>query len=209
MARCRGGILTLAVFALLVETTFANDLQPPRAVIPASYFGMHIHHLAYPVPTPWPSPPVPQWRLWDANVTWANLEPAKGQWRFENLDRYLSLAAQHGTGLLMTLGGTPSWASARPQLKSNYYPGFTAEPAKIEDWRDYVRTVVSRYRGRIQAYEIWNEPNWTDYWSGSMDQMLMLTREASQIVRDVDPIALVVSPSAAAANGVSWLAEFL
>ncbi len=209
MARCCGRILILTFFATLLGSAFANDLQPPKAVIPAAYFGMHMHHLAYPVPTPWPNLPVPQWRLWDANVTWANLEPAKGQWQFGTLDGYVSLAEQHGTGLLMSLGGTPTWASARPQLKSNYYPGFTAEPANIEDWREYVRTVVSRYKGRMQAYEIWNEPNWTDYWSGSMDQMLTLTREASQIIRDVDPKALVVSPSAAAADGISWLAEFL
>src|SRR5262249_36622328 len=118
MARCCGRILILTFFATLLGSAFANDLQPPKALIPASYFGMHIHHLAYPVPTPWPNLPVPQWRLWDANVTWANLEPAKGQWQFGTLDGYVSLAEQHGTGLLMSLGGTPTWASARPQLKS-------------------------------------------------------------------------------------------
>lgn len=209
MARFRGRILILTFLSTLLGPTFASDLQPPKVAIPASYFGMHIHHLANPVGTPWPNLPIPQWRLWDAEVTWADLEPSKGQWRFEKLDAYVSQAQQHGTGILMTLGGTPTWASARPQLKSSYYPGFTAEPSKIEDWREYVRTVVSRYKGRIQAYEIWNEPNWTDFWSGSMDQMLTLTKEASQVIRNVDPKALVVSPSAAATDGIVWLTEFL
>ena len=209
MARNRVPILTLTFFTALLGPTFASELQPPKAAIPTSYFGIHIHHLAMEVPTPWPDLPVPQWRLWDAIVSWADLQPAKGQWRFEKLDGYVSLAEQHGTGLLLTLGGSPSWASARPQLKSNYYPGFSGEPSNIEDWREYVRTVVSRYKGRIQAYEIWNEPNLTEYWSGSMDQMLALTREASQIIRNVDPKALVVSPSATSAYGIPWLAEFL
>jgi hypothetical protein len=206
----RGRVLILMFLgALLVGSTSATDLQPPKTAIPASYFGMHIHHLAYPVPTPWPNLPLPEWRLWDANVTWADLEHSKGQWQFEKLDSYVSLAEQHGTSLLLTLGGTPTWASAKPQLKSNYYPGFTGEPANIEDWREYVRTIVSRYKGRIQAYEIWNEPNLADYWSGSMDQMLTLTREASLIIRNVDPMALLVSPSATAGYGVPWLGEFL
>jgi hypothetical protein len=209
MARFCSRILISAFFAAVLGSAFANDLRVPKAAIPASYFGMHIHHTANPVPTPWPDVSVPQWRLWDADVSWADLQPAKGQWRFEKLDGYVSLAEKHGTGLLLTLGGTPKWASARPQLKSDYYPGFTAEPANIEDWREYVRTVVSRYKGRIQAYEIWNEPNWTEYWSGSMDQMLTLTREASHIIRSTDPRALVVSPSAAAAPGIPWLVEFL
>jgi Glycosyl hydrolases family 39 len=209
MARFCGRILFLSFLGALLGSAFASDLQTPKGVIPASYFGLHIHHLAYPVPTPWPNIPVPQWRLWDAVVTWPDLEPSKGQWQFGKLDGYVSLAQQHGTGILLTLGGSPTWASARPQLRSNYYPGFTAEPADIEDWRIYVRTVVSRYKGRIQAYEIWNEPNLTDYWSGSTDQMLTLTKEASQIIRNVDPNALVVSPSATAAYGIPWLADFL
>ena len=206
MVGFRSRVLILAYLSVLLGPTFASDLQPPKAAIPASYFGMHIHHLDG--PTPWPNMPVPEWRLWDANVTWADLEPVKGRWRFERLDGYVSLAEQHGTGLLLTLGGSPTWASARPQLKSSYYPGFTAEPSNIEDWREYVRTVVSRYKGRIEAYEIWNEPNWADFWSGSMDQMLTLTQEASKIIRNLDPKALVVSPSAAAAAGIPWLAEF-
>ena len=209
MARFCGRILVLTFLGALLGSVFAADLQTPNGVVPTSYFGMHIHHLAYPVPTPWPSVPVPQWRLWDADVTWADLEPSRDQWRFEKLDAYVSLGQNHGTGILLTLGGSPTWASARPQLKSNYHPGFTAEPANIEDWRNYVRILVSRYKGRIQAYEIWNEPNLTDYWNGSTDQMLTLTKEASQIIHNLDPSAVVVSPSATAAFGIPWLAEFL
>jgi len=209
MARLCSRILFLTLLGALFGSTFASDLQAPKLPIPASYFGMHIHHLAYPVPTPWPSVPVPQWRLWDANVTWPDLEPSKGQWRFEKLDAYVSLAQHHGTGVLLTLGGSPAWASARPQLPSNYSRGFTAPPANIEDWRTYVRTLVSRYKGRIQAYEIWNEPNLTDYWSGSTGEMVTLAKEASQIIHNLDPHALVVSPSATAAYGIGWLSEFL
>src|SRR5262249_16229502 len=208
MESFRSRILILSSLGALLGSAFANNLQAPKATIPASYFGMHIHHLAYPRPTPWPTPPVPQWRLWDASVTWADLQPAKGQWRFEKLDGYVTLAEQHGTELLLTSGGSPTWASAKPQLKSSYSSRFTAEPANIEDWREYVRTVVSRYKGRIQAYEIWNEPNLADFWSGSIDQMLTLTREASQIIHNVDPKALVVSPSATAAYGIPSLAGF-
>jgi hypothetical protein len=153
--------------------------------------------------------PVPAWRLWDADVNWPDLEPNKGQWQFERLDRYVSLAQQHGTSMLLPLGGSPTWASARPRVPSNYQPGFTAEPANLDDWRIFVRTVVSRYKGRIQAYEIWNEPNLKDFWTGTTDQMLTLTKEASQIIHSVDPRAIVVSPSATADYGIPWLAEFL
>src|SRR5580658_6509043 len=96
-----------------------------------------------------------------------------------------------------------------PALASAHPPADNAEPANLDDWRTYVRTVVSRYKGRIEAYEIWNEPNLRDFWTGTLDQMLTLTKEASQIIHSVDPKALVVSPSATADYGIPWLSEFL
>lgn len=191
------------ISVLFFHTAFAAaDLQTPTAIIRESYFGLHIHHLSYPsATTPWPSMAVPQWRLWDAVVTWPDLEPNRGQWQFERLDNYVALAEQHGTGLLLPLAMTPQWAAARPRI--------TAEPRDLQDWRNYVRTIVTRYKGRIQAYEIWNEPNLTDFWTGSVDQMLTLTKEASAIVHGLDPKAVVVSPSATADYGIPWLVEFL
>ena len=178
------------------------DLLTPNVIIPSSYFGLHIHHLDYPSPTtPWPSMPIPEWRLWDAAVNWPNLEPSKGQWQFGRLDLYVSLAKQHGTGLLLPLSYTPSWASGRPEI--------TAPPQNLEDWRNYVKTVVSRYKGRIQAYEMWNEPNLSDFWSGTIDQMVMLTKEASAIIRSIDPQAIIVSASPTAEWGIPWFVEFV
>jgi hypothetical protein len=206
---CRRLILLCVIALLPINSFSALELTPSTATVPASYFGLHIHHLDRPTPTPWPSVPVPEWRLWDADVTWSTLEPAMNQWQFDRLDRYLSLAQQHGTGILLTLGGSPQWASARPQLSSNYTPGFSAEPANIDDWRNYVRTVATRYKGKIQAYEIWNEPNLKEFWSGTIDQLVILTKEAAQIIHTVDPKAIVVSPSITASYGIPWFTEFL
>jgi len=202
-------LLAVVNAALLCNSVFASELQTPKAVIPNTYFGLHIHHLDWPTPTPWPSMPVPAWRLWDAGVCWPDLQPNRGQWQFDRLDRFVTLAEKHRTSILLPLGGSPTWASARPQLPSPYQAGFTAEPANIEDWRTYVRTVASRYKGRIGAYEIWNEPNLKDFWSGTTEQMVILTKEASQIIHAVDPNAMVVSPSATADFGIPWLVEFL
>jgi hypothetical protein len=210
MARSsKQALFAVLISVLALDCAIATELQTPTATIPDTYFGLHIHHLDTSTPTPWPSMPVPAWRLWDAGVNWPDLEPDKGKWQFARLDRYVLLCQQHGTSILLPLGGSPAWASARPQVPSPYSMGFTAEPANLDDWRVYVRTVVSRYKGRISAYEIWNEPNLRDFWSGTTEQMLTLTKEASQIIHSVDPHAIVVSPSATSDYGVPWLAEFL
>lgn len=200
--------------ALAVVLSTASSESCPAALnsanlapIPADFFGMHFHHIGS--TTPWPDIPIHQWRLWDAYVAWPNLEPLKGQWRFQTLDKYVAIASQHNVGLLLPLGLSPGWASARPQEKSTYQPGGAAEPRNLDDWRTYVGTVARRYKGKIQAYEIWNEPNLKPFYSGTVDQMITLTREASQIIRQVDPDALIVSPSPTQDKGVPWLTEFL
>lgn len=183
--------------------------QPSSAPIGREFFGMHMHRAA--TSTPWPEVPFGSWRLWDAYVAWPYLEPTKGQWHFEALDRLVSLAEQNDVEVLLPLGLTPAWASARPGESSSYKkPGWAAEPRSIEDWRNYVRAVATRYKGRIRHYEIWNEPNLKGFFSGSVDQMLLLTREASLIIKQVDPAAVIVSPAATGeGDGVKWLDQFL
>lgn len=192
----------------------SHELIPASQPIPASFFGMHIHHMVSPAGmtplTPWPRVNVPDWRLWDAQVTWPDLEPNKGQWRFSVLDRSIEMAEAHQTEVMLTLGFTPPWASARPQEPVGYRPGLAAEPKNIEDWRNFVQTVATRYKGRIRVYEIWNEPNLKNhYWTGSVEQMIALVHAAHDIIKDVDPTAILVSPSPTTENGIPWFSEFL
>src|SRR5262249_13080787 len=155
----------------------------------------------------WPPVAFSEWRLWDAGVTWAQLEPEPGKWQFDLLDRYTHLAAERHVDILLTLGLTPAWASARPEEPSAYGKGEAAEPRKLEDWERYVRTVATRYKGVIHNYEIWNEPNVKGTFTGSPQAMLQLGRVAYEVLKAVDPTVTVVSPSPTAEGGVAWLSE--
>jgi hypothetical protein len=167
---------------------------------------MHIHNAA--TTTPWPPIPIGSWRLWDSRVAWPQLEPNKGQWNLALLDQYLSLAEEHKTEVLLPLGLSPQWASARPMEHSVYQPGNAAEPANVADWQNYVDTVATHCKGRVHAYEIWNEPNEKGFWTGTTSQMVILTQAASNIIHRIDPSAIVISPSATTSTGPTWLSEF-
>jgi len=72
-----------------------------------------------------------------------------------------------------------------------------------------VRTVGTRYKGRVHYYEIWNEPNARNFYTGTVEVMVNLVRIASQELREVDSSNQVISPSAVADVGIPWLEEFL
>lgn len=212
------GLISSLVAFSMISSLFGIEpirLAPPAQPIPETYFGMHIHGIDFPRPntqrlTPWPAVPFGAWRLHDAYVRWVDLEPGKNEFNFTHLDKYVEAAQEKKVKVLLPLYGTPQWASARPKEENRTgTAGTAAEPADMEDWRNFVRTVATRYKGRIEAYEIWNEPNLNMYWSGSAKQLVDLSREAFRIIKSVDPQALVVLPACTSGNGPQFLDEFL
>jgi hypothetical protein len=205
--RFRPTSLVAAALALLLGTVTLSQSPTSSTMIPATYFGIHLHH---PSVVTWPTVPVGSWRFWDAHAAWPDMEVHRGQWDFSYIDRYMNLADQNHAEILFALGLTPRWASSRPDEKSVYQPGWAAPPSNIEDWSNYVRTIATHCKGRIHAYEIWNEPNYKVFWSGSTDELLTLTKEASAIIKGIDPTAIIVSPAATNnASGPPWVNEFL
>lgn len=176
--------------------------------VPAQYFGLHMHRSDS--GTRWPATPFGAWRLWDASVAWPNLQPSSEAWDLRRLDLYLAMARLKDVEILLPLGLTPTWASSRPNEKSAYEAGNAAEPRDIKLWRRYVEAIARRYKGRISAYEIWNEPDQSGFFSGDVNMMVRLTCEAYAMVKGVDPAALMVSPAATLQKqGIRWLDVFL
>ena len=62
-------------------------------------------------------------------------------------------AAARGLTVLATLNATPAWAVVPGT------PVLSGRPASAADYGRFAGEVATRYRGRIAAYEIWNEPN--------------------------------------------------
>lgn len=134
-------------------------------------------------------------RLWNTRTRWQNLEPARGQYEWNTLDRLEAGARGAGFPVILTFGGTPSWASPNGP-KSVYTDDSRAGPPdNLADWERFVRTVAERYRGRIDAYELWDMANHHDFFSGSMAELVEMTHRASQVIKSVDPGATVVCPS--------------
>lgn len=202
-------ILTLMSFSVFaVDTKFKNvELKGSDKSISKTYFGMHIHRAD--TTTDWPAVKFGSWRLVNSFTNWFELQPEKNRWSFGKLDRYVDMAEKNNVDILMTLMMTPKWASARPTESSAYGYGYAAEPANMEDWRNYVRTVGHRYKGRIFYYEIWNEPNLSVFYTGTIPQMVEMTRIASEELKKIDTNIKIVSPGVGdLGNKMQWLDDF-
>ena len=78
---------------------------------------------------------------------------------WDKYDHIVALAEQYGLHIIARLGGPmPAW-SLPPGTDNRYTP-----PADFQDFMDYAVAVATRYRGRIQHYQVWNEPNLYPEW---------------------------------------------
>lgn len=59
-------------------------------------------------------------------------------------------------------------------------------------WAQYVRATVARYKTHVRAWEIWNEPNFFDFWCGTAQEFALMTRASYFAIRAADPSATVV-----------------
>jgi hypothetical protein len=166
------------------------DCVATAAPIPGTYLGMDVIEWgSYPT---WPSElGFGMLRLWDTGTRWQNLEPQPGVWNWSRMDYYVNTAVRNHEQILYTLGMPPQWASSNPNDPQH---GADAPPANLADWRTYVRTVATRYKGRIHAWEIWNESD-QSFYSGSPEELAVLTEAAWKELKAVDPTNVVLSPN--------------
>ncbi len=122
---------------------------------------------------------------------WRNIEgKGKGQFEWNEPDRILDAVEAHGLKVIARVDNQPQWASS-----SITWPG-SGPPDKLSDWTDYLTALATRYKGRIQAYEIWNEPNLDIEWGGNPPDPAAYTRllKASyEAIKAVDPDATVTT----------------
>lgn len=147
-------------------------------------------------PGDWPDMPVQGIRLWDTRTAWLNIEPADDDWHFAQLDALVAKADARGAArITLVLAGTPRWAATKATPGEAHWlgPGSASPPRDIRQWRDFVRKVATRYVGRIDAYEIWNEPETPTFFSGTPDQWAQLVKAAAEEIMRVDRAASILA----------------
>lgn len=183
----------LAVLLATICLVLGMTQELGAETVSRELFGLHVHGIPY--GGEWPDTEFGFLRLWDAGVIWRDVEPEKGEWDFELLDRYVEEAGQHDVQILLTLGQPPQWAAQDPEAPSPYGEGASSPPHSLDDWRDYVEILAKRYEGRIHAWEIWNEISVEHFYSGDFERLVEMERVAAEALKSVDQDNVVLTPS--------------
>jgi len=150
---------------------------------------------------------------------WYEIEPAKGvyvdphtgQDTWEKYDRIVNLAHERGLEIIARLDKPPRWAREGQPGVDQVPDG---PPNNDADYADFVRAVVTRYRGKVRYIQIWNEPNLYGEWGGqpiNPARFTELLKAAYTAAKEANPEVVVLLPGLAPTDqrGPENLNEFL
>ena len=119
---------------------------------------------------------------------WSALESERGEWFFADWDAYVQNSKNAGKKILAILAYNTPWLYEEEDAPRRI------SARELPLYLNFVETVARRYRGKIDAYEIWNEPNMAQ-WRGSDEEFITMTRMAIHRIRSVDPDVRILAGS--------------
>lgn len=134
-------------------------------------------------------------------------DPGSPGYRWDEIDLAVDRARAAGQSIMLQVVTAPSWAEGTGRRPAGLLPGvWKPDPDELAN---FMTALATRYRGRAEAYQVWNEPNLPVYlapqWrkvSGrfvpaSPAQYREMLNASYAAVKAADPGALVVQAGTA------------
>ncbi len=122
-------------------------------------------------------------------IEWALYEPTAGSVNWQPLDDMVDAMEGAGFKILLTVTSAPQWARDSSQEKG--------PPVDYQTYANFVGQLAQRYKDRVAAYEIWNEPNLRREWNTSKGisaaSYVEMLRLAYNAIKLADPKAVVIT----------------
>lgn len=115
---------------------------------------------------------------------WSRIEPEPGRYDWATWDRIVAAADARGLAMMAVLDTAPAWAGTPP-------------PAA--DFARFAGAFAARYGDRIDAYQVWNNPNLADGWGAQPNPSTYarLLQAAAEAIRAADANATILLGSLA------------
>jgi len=132
------------------------------------------------------------------DLTWSTAEPARGEFNWGWYDDVVTRGEQAGLKILPILCYSAAyWGPGEAQPN---------KPWKSEDYGRFAYEAALHYKGRMDAFEVWNEPNLGGFWQGEPNagEYVSMLRAAYDGIKRANPQATVIGGSIAAVGNLDW-----
>jgi hypothetical protein len=137
-------------------------------------------------------------------MPWKDVEPTPGNYQWGTWDDVINAYNGAGIKVLLSIPKAPDWARPAGDNRSVEGP-----PADYGTFASFLGEVAARYKGKVQAIEVWNEQNlWYEGGGSPMppDQYVAMLSAAYQSIKAANPEMIVVSGAMTPAGSVAGAA---
>jgi hypothetical protein len=116
---------------------------------------------------------------------WNSIEPKKDSFDYSYYDKLVDGNKKHGRKIIALLGYEAGFSY--PKLKNKKYISKEYLPFFLR----YVEETVRRYKGQVDVWCVWNEPNILA-WRGTDREFFELSKLTAGVIRKTDPDAYII-----------------
>jgi len=182
MTKFKSIIVILVLFSLTSISCSTTPMPKYGSVnVPADFFGI-VHAGNTTEEYPLLNELGAEWIL--QTFYWSGIEKEPGNFDFSWYDFYVNTAKENNKKVIAVLAYATPWLD---DGRNNRY----ISKNNIHHFLNYVEVTVERYKGKVDAWQIWNEPNWI-FWRGPNKDFFELSRLAALKIRETDPDAFII-----------------
>ncbi len=135
-------------------------------------------------------------------LQWGVFEHEQGKMDWTGFDLIINAAHQRGLRVMLSIPTAPQWT--HPNLQPSTPPGendpdaIKGPPDDPQAYANFIGQVIDRYKGKIQAIEVWNEQNLIREWRVNPQTLdakryIALLSATYKVVKAKDPSIIVIS----------------
>jgi hypothetical protein len=125
---------------------------------------------------------------------WEHIEQKKGEYDWKWNDQVADQCLKHGVLLFGNLAYNPPFHDPRT-------------PEGVKAYCAFARVAVTRHQGKVDYWQIWNEPN-GGFWKGTPEEYARLLAESGRAIHEANPRAKILGLNMAFAD-VLWAEKIL
>ena len=147
----------------------------------------------------WWSAPQREWDLENVRMmnfhyvkqsfAWSDIQPEPEMFDWVLADAVVNEVQYRRRGLVARIDSPPDWAVQTPDNIEN-------PPYNLDAFAAYCGALAERYQGKIEAYQVWNEPNLQREWAGYVPNAtayVKMLAACGTAIRAVDENAIIIS----------------
>jgi hypothetical protein len=143
------------------------------------------------------------------DFAWGLIQPTEQRFDWTATDRIVGELAARKVNVLGIISYSANWATPSKE-DDKQASAVSFYPPDLDKYANFVRTLVSHYKGTVRYWEIWNEPDNEMFWKPKPNarEYAELLKVAYKAVKQADPSAKVLS-GGVSGNAVPFLEEMM